>query len=142
MLYLRLQKALYGMMKSAILFYRKLISELKEMGFEVNPYNPYVVNKIVNGRQMTIQWHVDDLMISHSSGKAISKFLRALNIIYGDNLAESTGIIHDCLGMTFDFSLRDEVKINMTQYISKVIEAFPEEIVGKAATPAGDYFLK
>jgi hypothetical protein len=30
-LYLRLQKALYGMMKSALLFYRKLISELKGM---------------------------------------------------------------------------------------------------------------
>jgi hypothetical protein len=39
-LYLRLQKALYGMMKSALLFYRKLISELKEMAFEVNPYDP------------------------------------------------------------------------------------------------------
>jgi hypothetical protein len=36
-LYLRLQKALYGMMKSALLFYRKLISELKGMGFEINP---------------------------------------------------------------------------------------------------------
>jgi len=30
-LYLRLQKALYGMMKSALLFCRKLISELKGM---------------------------------------------------------------------------------------------------------------
>ncbi len=28
-LYLRLQKALYGLMKSALLFYRKLVSELK-----------------------------------------------------------------------------------------------------------------
>ncbi len=36
-LYLRLQKALYGMMKSALLFYRKLVAELKEMGFEINP---------------------------------------------------------------------------------------------------------
>jgi hypothetical protein len=81
-------------------------------------------------------------MISHSSGKAISKFFRALKDIYGDILAENTGKIHDYLGMTFDFSLRDEVKINITQYISKVIEAFPEEIVGKAATPAGDHLFK
>jgi hypothetical protein len=44
--------------------------------------------------------------------------------------------------MTFDFSLRDEVKINMTQYISKVIEAFSKEIVGKAGTPAGDHLFK
>jgi hypothetical protein len=44
--------------------------------------------------------------------------------------------------MTFNFSLQDEVKINMTQYISKVIEAFPEEMVGKAGTPAGDHLFK
>ncbi len=89
-----------------------------------------------------IRWHVDDLMISCSSSKAISKFLRALKDIYGDNLTESTGKIHDYLGMTFNFSLQDEVKINMTQYISKVIEAFPKEIVGKATTPAGDHLFK
>jgi hypothetical protein len=44
--------------------------------------------------------------------------------------------------MTFNFSLQDEVKINMMQCISKVIEAFSKEIVGKAMTPAGDHLFK
>ncbi len=66
-LYLRLQKALYGMMKSTLLFYRKLVAELRNMGFEINPYDPCVANKTVNGTQMTVRWHVDDLMISHTS---------------------------------------------------------------------------
>ncbi len=44
-LYLRLQKALYGMMKSALLFYRKQVSELQEMGFEINPYIPGVAKR-------------------------------------------------------------------------------------------------
>ena len=48
------------MMKSALLFYRKLVSELQEMGFEINPYDPCVANKMVNGMQMAIRWHVDD----------------------------------------------------------------------------------
>jgi hypothetical protein len=39
-LYLHLRKALYGMMKSALLFYRKLVSELKMMRFTINPYDP------------------------------------------------------------------------------------------------------
>jgi hypothetical protein len=30
----------------------------------------------------------------------------------------------------------------MMQYISKVIEAFPKEIVGKVATPASDHLFK
>jgi hypothetical protein len=141
-LYLRLQKALYGMMKSALLFYRKLISELKGMGFEVNPYNPCVANKMINGSQMTVRWHVDDLMISHSRNEDILQFLRALKDMYGDNLAENTGRIQDYLRMVFDFSDWDKVKINMTKYLLKVIADFPEEIIGKAATPAGDHLFK
>ena len=43
----------YGMMKSALLFYRKLVSELQVMGFEINPYNPCVANKTIYGTQMT-----------------------------------------------------------------------------------------
>ncbi len=66
-MYLRLRKALYGMMKSALLFYRKLVSELKMMRFTINPYNPCIANKFVNGSQMTLRWHVDNLMISHKN---------------------------------------------------------------------------
>jgi hypothetical protein len=33
--------------KSALLFYRKLVAELRNMGFEINLYNPCVANKMV-----------------------------------------------------------------------------------------------
>jgi hypothetical protein len=82
-LYLRLQKALYGMMKSVLLFYRKLVSELKEMGFEINPYDPCVANKMVNGTQMTIRWHVDNLMMSHVSRDKIMKIVQEMKISMG-----------------------------------------------------------
>jgi hypothetical protein len=49
-LYLHLQKALYGIMKRVLLFYRKLVLELKSMGFVVNPYDPCIANKIVDGQ--------------------------------------------------------------------------------------------
>ena len=51
MLYVKLAKALYGLLKSALLFYKKLRGELEDMGFEVNPYDPCVANRIVNGTQ-------------------------------------------------------------------------------------------
>ncbi len=86
-LYLRLQKVLYGMMKSTLLFYRKLVSELREMGFEINPYDPCVANKTINGTQMTIRWHVDDLMISHLSQDKIM-VVQGKKDIYGENLTE------------------------------------------------------
>ena len=81
-------------------------------------------------------------MISHASNEAISQFLRALKDIYGDNLAENTGKLHDYLGMIFDFLDRDNVKINMTKYRTKVIVDFPEEIIGKAVMPAGNHLFK
>ena len=49
MLYVRLSKALYGMLQAALLFYKRLRSTLEDMGFEDNPYDPCVANMMVDG---------------------------------------------------------------------------------------------
>jgi hypothetical protein len=141
-LYLCLQKALYGMMKSALLFYRKLVGELRVMGFELNPYDPCVANKLVDGHQMTVQWHVDDLMISHINHNAIMTFISTIKAIYGNNLAENVGMVLDYLGMEFDFSFDSKVKINMCNYLTMVITELPEEITGTSATPAANHLFQ
>ncbi len=110
------------MMKSALLFYRKLASELKKMGFEINPYDSCVANKLVNGMQKMIRWHVDDLMMSHVSRDKIMKMVQEIKNFHGENLTENIGKIHDYLGMTFDFSFTKEVKVNMWDYLRKVIK--------------------
>ena len=46
-LYVRLNKALYGLLRSILLFYRKLRGGLEAYGFKINPYDPCVGNKIV-----------------------------------------------------------------------------------------------
>jgi hypothetical protein len=74
-LYVQLEKTFYGMMKSALLFYHKLVADLLSIGFEINPYDPCVANKIVNGKQLTICWHVDDLFIGHADSAVIANFL-------------------------------------------------------------------
>jgi hypothetical protein len=63
--YVLLQKALYGCMWSALLFYKKLVKDLKKKGFKLNRYDPCVANKMVRGKQFTVIWHVDDLKMSH-----------------------------------------------------------------------------
>ena len=65
MLYVKLNKALYGLLRSALLFYKKLVSELEDMGFVLNPYDLCVANRMVDGTQQTVCWHVDNLKISH-----------------------------------------------------------------------------
>ena len=49
MLYVKMSKALYGMLKSALWFYKKLKVDLEAYGFVINPYDPHVANTMING---------------------------------------------------------------------------------------------
>ena len=62
------------MLHSALLFYQKLVGDLEREGFVLNPYNPCVANKMVNGKQMTVCWHVDDLKVSHVDPIKVTRF--------------------------------------------------------------------
>jgi hypothetical protein len=81
-------------------------------------------------------------MISHTSQDNIMAFVKKIKDIYGENLAEKVGTVHDYLGMTFDFSFDDKVRINMNQYLLKVIKEFPQDISGMCALPASDHLYK
>lgn len=39
------------MLQSALLFYKKLQGDLEEYGFEINPYDLCVANKVIKGHQ-------------------------------------------------------------------------------------------
>ncbi len=53
-LYVKLQKVLYGLMRASLLFYRKLRKEFKDYGLVVNLYDHCVANMTtMNGSQLT-----------------------------------------------------------------------------------------
>ena len=51
--YTKLNRALYGIMQAALLFYEKLTKDMLEFGFTINPYDVCVANKIINKKQLT-----------------------------------------------------------------------------------------
>ena len=63
-LYVWLQKAPYGCLKSAMLFYEKLVGDLEAYGFKINSYDPCVANKMIGGKHLTVCLHVENLKIS------------------------------------------------------------------------------
>ena len=69
----RLQKALCGCLKSAILFYKKLVGDLEAYGFRINPYDQCVDNNIIYGKQPKVFWHVDNLKISCVDANEVKK---------------------------------------------------------------------
>ena len=145
-LYVQLEKALYGMMKSALLFYRKLVADLRSIGFELNPYDPCVANKIIDGHQLTVCWHVDDLLIGHKDSNAVTRFTQWLQQHYetpDKPLKATRGPIHDYLGMNMKFTTPGCVSFDMIPYIKKIIDIddFPEKIMGVASSPAADHLF-
>jgi hypothetical protein len=135
---MKLQKAIYGCLRSALLFYKKLFRDLEDQGFVVNPYDPCVANTKINGKQFTITWHVADLKLSHVDVKAIDEMKSWLKSIYGEDMRVSRGQKHDYLGMDLDYSVPGEVRVTMVDYLKRVITEFPEVITGGAASPASE----
>jgi hypothetical protein len=82
-LYLHIKKAIYGMLESALLFYKKLCGDLMSFGFIINPYDPCVANKYVEEKQLTVSWNVDDLKVSHQDPKVVSDFMEWIRLQYG-----------------------------------------------------------
>ena len=75
--------ALYGSMVASLMFYKKLSTALKSYGFEYNPYDACVANKVVGGKVLTICHHVDDCKISHERAEVVAE---TISLIRGDYL--------------------------------------------------------
>jgi hypothetical protein len=142
-LYVRLSKALYGTIRAARLFYNKFSGSLSNMGFTFNPYDPCVANKMINGKQCTIVWHVDDLKISHVDRHVVDAVIGMLDEEYGQDapLNVRRGKIHDYLGMTLDYRKDGKVSVSMKDYILAMIEELPSNMRGHAKTPAANHLF-
>lgn len=138
-LYVIMEKALYGMLQSSLLYYKKFRKDIESIGFKVNPYDPCVANRIINGKQHTVTWHVDDLKSSHVDPKVNDEFLEWLKTKYAsDEIGEVKAVRgqrHDYLAMVLDYSRPGMLQMDMTNYVKSMIEDFPAKLEGIGTFP-------
>ena len=98
--------ALYGTMVASLLYYEKFTKSLKANGYEMNPYDACVWNKVIDGKQCTICFHVDDCKISHVSNQVVEQTIEWLRQDYesifedgSGKMKVSRGKVHKYLGM-------------------------------------------
>jgi len=117
-LYVHVLKALYGMLVSAMLFYKKRKNDLMD-----------IANKIVRGRQMTVSWREYDLKVSHIDPKAVGDFLMWIKMRYRciGEVKITRGKYHEYLGMKLDYSQAVSIKIDMVDYLKTMVESFPSK---------------
>ena len=125
------QNVLYGMMVASLLYYRKFTKSLTDIGFKMNPYDPFVANNIIDRQQMTICYHVDDCKLSHHRSKVNDQMIKWLRQEYESifedgpgKMAVSRGKVHKYLGMTLDYTVRGQVEIKMIYFLDEVLVDF------------------
>ena len=132
-IYVKLEKALYGCVESAKLWYDEVCATLLGLGFERNPHDICVFNIDRNGHQMTVCLYVDDLLMTSVDGDDIEWLADELRKKY-ETVTLNTGDLHSYLGQTFDFSVAGEVSVSMDGYIRDVLDT--SDVKGFKSTPA------
>jgi hypothetical protein len=86
-----------------------------------------VANKIIDGKQCTIIWHVDDLKISHVEPNVVNDIITLFEREFGKEapLTVQRGRVHDYLGMCLDFNSPGKLVVTMESYIRSMIEEMP-----------------
>jgi hypothetical protein len=82
--------------------------------------------------------------------KVVTTILNLLDAKYGQEivggkrapLTVTRGKIHDYLGMTLDYSEPNVAKIDMTDYVKKILDEAPVEMDGTATSPAAEHLFK
>ncbi len=89
-------------------------------------------------KQSTMIWHIDDLMASCIVDFELTKLSCYCANIYGPKLTMHLGRNHDYLGVDLEFEEDRKPSVSMINYLKEVINGFPEQIMGRAVTPAGE----
>jgi hypothetical protein len=126
-LYVQILMALYGMIESVLLWYTLYAEVLHKEGFEINPYDRYVANKVINDKQCTIAWYVDDNILSHVETSVVDSVIDTIEG-YFPGLVVKRGKDLNFLGMEIGFLEKGKLKLGLVQYITSMIEELEEAL--------------
>ena len=119
----RLKKALYGCIQSAVLWYNELSSTIEGMGFKKNPYDMCSFMRTTPDDVCTILVYVDDLFIMSGNKTALKEVADTLKNKYG-GITTTEGHIHDYLGIRWDFTEPGQVTLSMEGYIKDLLTKY------------------
>jgi len=97
----------------------------------VNPFDPYVANKDVgDGEQLTLVWHLYNMMASCKVDFELTKIPCYLASIYKPKLTMYMGRKHDNLGVDLELQAdgKLQLQVSMIKHLKNVISRFPELI--------------
>jgi hypothetical protein len=132
-LLVKLNKAMYGTLDAAKIWYDKLTGVLRDMGFMPNEVDPCVFNKMVGGKQCTILLYVDDLLVTCEVKGAIMDVIAQLEQAFEGDVKACHDKDLSYLGM--HLKIEDgSITVSMVAYLRGVLDELG--VTGKVTTPA------
>ena len=105
------------------------------MGFEINPYASCIANKIIDKKQFTIAWYVDDMKISHANQDEVNQIIQDIERKFG-KMSVTQGHKHKFLVVDSNFKHDCTVTVQMKDYLQERMDESGLNITHEAATPA------
>jgi histone deacetylase 1/2 len=135
-LIVKIEKALYGLVQSAALWFATLTKFLKSLGFVANEIDPCVMSKVTTTGVITIVLYVDDILIMSPSMDDIKWLIVELEKEYGD-IAVDLSNKFTYLGMGMTVKPDYTIDLCMRRYIDGILDSSPEyKFIKKYSTPA------
>ena len=119
----------------AFLWYDLFSKTLSDLGFNLNPYERCIANKLIGEHQLTIRWFVDDIKISHIDDN--------INPIIADKIEEKIGKIyhttgkkHTFLDMEIEFIGGKKFTVSTPHHVDEALEDLGETLKGNVVNHA------
>ena len=123
-LYMKVMRAIYGCIRSAMLWYNLFSETLQQEGYKINPYDRWVAES----SQCTIFWYVDDNKISHKNESVVTSKIEKISQHFGD-LSIQRGNDLQFLGMDIKLDRKNKsIHISMLEHVKDAINMMDEEL--------------
>lgn len=124
-------KALYGLKQAGRQWYKKLDTELKNIGFKASEADPCVYLLEKRGAKIIMAIYVDDLLIAYSCPRKLEEVKRLLNSKFE---LKDLGKPKRIIGIDVIY-MKDEIKINQQKFIEDTLQKFRMEDCKGVSTP-------
>jgi len=121
-----IEKALYGLVQSAKLWFDTLAGVLNRNGFKCNLMDPCVFNKTVNGDQITVVVYVDDLLITCRCKSEINKVKSLIEKEFIE-IKVKEGSEFTYLGMEIKRYDNGSISVAVRAYIESILKEWSEQ---------------
>ena len=88
------------------------------MGCKINRYDPYDAKKVIDGKQCTKCWYINDTKILHVDEKVVSTAIQEIEDRFRKRVV-TRGKSHNFVEMNVIFKYNGTVKVMMKIYITK-----------------------